>query len=204
MSQAGEGRNLRVPRHVMRLMLYERLSPGTVRWGWKLSRYDDHGGSSGVTAHFERSGAAEAHPAPLHPTLCYAALLHPIPPHCNLSHATPRHSTRFHPLHHPGSSQPHASYNPNQPVKLTTPHTPSRGADGTADTPGAADATAEVLNTYNVLLITDYVLRTIQYLLRTTYYVLLTTAYRLLTTYYLLRTTYYLLRTTYYLLHTSY
>ena len=32
--QQGKGRNLRVPRQLLRRMLYEQLAPGTVRWGW--------------------------------------------------------------------------------------------------------------------------------------------------------------------------
>ena len=31
--QPGKGRNLRVPRQLLRRMLYEQLAPGTVRWG---------------------------------------------------------------------------------------------------------------------------------------------------------------------------
>ena len=45
--------NLRVPRVVLRRLLFERLAAGTVQWGWKLRNYEEdfHGG--GVTAFLE-------------------------------------------------------------------------------------------------------------------------------------------------------
>ena len=46
--------NLRVPRLELRRKLYERLAPGTVRWGWRLSQYEEDVDGGGVTAHFER------------------------------------------------------------------------------------------------------------------------------------------------------
>ena len=57
---SGKRGNLRVPRHVLRRMLFERLPPGTVRWGWTLESYDDD--AVGVTAHLRRVGGEPAEP----------------------------------------------------------------------------------------------------------------------------------------------
>lgn len=46
--------NLRVPRVALRRLLYERLHPGTVQWGWKLKGYKEQSDSRGVTAYLER------------------------------------------------------------------------------------------------------------------------------------------------------
>jgi 2-polyprenyl-6-methoxyphenol hydroxylase-like FAD-dependent oxidoreductase len=54
---SGHRGNLRVPRHVLRRMIYERLLPGTVRWGWSLIRYEEDADGN-VTAHLRRVEAA--------------------------------------------------------------------------------------------------------------------------------------------------
>jgi 2-polyprenyl-6-methoxyphenol hydroxylase-like FAD-dependent oxidoreductase len=51
---SGKRGNLRVPRHVLRRMIYERLLPGTVRWGWSLVRFEEDADGSSVTAHLRR------------------------------------------------------------------------------------------------------------------------------------------------------
>ena len=56
--RAGAGRNLRVPRLTLRRMLYEQLTPGTVRWGWRLTRYEEMADRRGVTVHLARSAEA--------------------------------------------------------------------------------------------------------------------------------------------------
>mmetsp|Transcript_40958 Transcript_40958/g.132717 ORF Transcript_40958/g.132717 Transcript_40958/m.132717 type:complete len:88 (-) Transcript_40958:23-286(-) len=52
--------DLRVPRHVLRRLLYDRLAPGTVRWGWRLRSYLEEKGGRGVCARFERVAARGA------------------------------------------------------------------------------------------------------------------------------------------------
>ena len=59
--QPGKGRNLRVPRQLLRRMLYEQLAPGTVRWGWRLRSYCEHDDRRGVTARLQRVAHAHAH-----------------------------------------------------------------------------------------------------------------------------------------------
>ena len=54
----GDGRNFRVPRHTLRQLLYERLAPGTVRWGWRLRRYEEQPAKRRVAVHLERVGRA--------------------------------------------------------------------------------------------------------------------------------------------------
>ncbi|KAL1523893.1 hypothetical protein AB1Y20_018812 [Prymnesium parvum] len=58
--EGGGGRNLRVPRLVLRRMLWEQLAPESVQWGWKLTRYEEHADGTGVSAHLERCTAGDA------------------------------------------------------------------------------------------------------------------------------------------------
>ena len=51
--------NLRVPRLVLRRLLYERLEPGTVQWGWRLRGYEEAADGRSVSAHFERPPSSD-------------------------------------------------------------------------------------------------------------------------------------------------
>jgi hypothetical protein len=63
--------NLRVPRLVLRRLLVEQLTPGTVRWGWRLRRY--HETAARVSAVVERVRPPTATLSPPPPSAAAAA-----------------------------------------------------------------------------------------------------------------------------------
>lgn len=65
--------NMRVPRQVLRRLLFERLAPGTVHWGWKLRHYDE-------TPHTSAIGYVEAELERVLPPVGEAAASEASPP----------------------------------------------------------------------------------------------------------------------------
>ena len=51
--QGGNKGNLRIPRQDLRMMLIQKLQPGTIRWGWSISQYTEV--TEGVTVTMSRT-----------------------------------------------------------------------------------------------------------------------------------------------------